>query len=51
MAKFKVLAIALNMQYIIVRTKKQKQLHSNTGETASKIARSQVKVNSILIKI
>lgn len=27
MAKFKVLAIALNMQYIIVRTKKQKQFN------------------------
>ena len=50
MAKFKVLAITLNMQYINVRTKKQKQLHSNTSETAS-ITRSQIKVNSILIKI
>ena len=33
-AKFKVLAIALNLQYIIVKTKNQKEWNSNTGETA-----------------
>ena len=34
-AKFKILVMRLNLQYIIVRTKNQKELHSNTGETAS----------------